>query len=68
MIDPLTHGYPSNHLASNAVCRLYDTDQITFDQWIGATLERRDGLWYIALPQSLQTAPSTAYIGSQTHD
>ena len=46
-----THfGYPSNHLATNAACRLYDTDKITFEQWIGVTVGCHEGLWYITLP------------------
>jgi len=49
IVNPITYGYPSNHMASNAVCRLYDTNQITFEQWIGATVECKGGLWYIDL-------------------
>ena len=48
--NPLTYGYPSNNLATNAACRLFDTGQITFEQWIGATVECTGGLWYITLP------------------
>jgi len=49
-INPLAYGYPSNNLATTAACRLYDRGHITFEQWIGVTVECRGGLWYITLP------------------
>jgi hypothetical protein len=41
--------YPSANLAGNAVCRLYDSAEITFDEWLYATAVVELGGWMIHL-------------------
>jgi hypothetical protein len=41
--------YPSAHLANNAVCRLYDAGEVTYDEWLGAGASRVGSGWGICL-------------------
>ncbi len=41
--------YPSAHLAQNIICRLFDTDELTYDEWIGADAVPMIGGWRIHL-------------------
>ena len=43
--------FPSNHLATNAVCRAYDNGVITFDEWVSSELiQTTAGQWFVTFP------------------
>ena len=49
--DLLSKAFPSNNLATNAVCRAYDKGNITFKQWDGSKVTCNVlGEWLVTLP------------------
>lgn len=41
-------GYPSKHLAENALCRWFDNGEISFSQWETAkVVKHHDGKFYV---------------------
>ena len=51
MIELTMAPWPSNSLASNAVCRAYDNGTITFKQWESCEVVCNGaGHWFITFP------------------
>lgn len=44
-------GYPSPHLAQNALCRWFDNGEIAFSQWLDAVVIKHNGLYFVATPE-----------------
>ena len=44
-------GYPSAHLAQQALCRWFDNGEITFDQWLDAKTIKHCGKYFAAIQE-----------------
>jgi len=44
-------GYPSAHLAQQALCRWFDNGEITFDQWLDAKTIKHCGKYFAAVQE-----------------